>query len=239
MTSRAILCELCDGTGWVEQTPGAPGHRMTRCPCWLNNLPTFADGVPLEFREARLANYREMPGNQAAVRVAKAWLRDRQDLLLVGRVGSGKTRLVTSLLNEHFVEHRTGRFCRVASVLDQLRLSFDSPEAELQARERMASVPLLVLDDLGLEKPSDFTNRELVKLYDARSDCGVVTIWTSNLALSCGKSRPNDPDRPPTLGEFLGDDRLPSRLAGRAEVVHLDVADQRLVGRGRTQGARG
>lgn len=236
MTSNAPVCELCEGTGWVEVQPGEPGERqpsVKRCYCRSKNQTTWADGVPLEFRQARLSNFDPLPGNQAAVRAAKACLRDGRDLFLVGPVGSGKTRLACSVLNEHHDATRSGRFLRVASWLDELRLSGDDRSEELQVRERMAAVPMLVLDDLGLQTPSQFANLELAKLYDARWDRGVRTIWTSNLALSCGKYDPSDPNRPQTLGEFLGDDRLPSRLAGRAEVTLLDVPDQRLMGRGR------
>ena len=231
--SSVSVCELCDGAGWVEQTPGEWPRHVTRCSCWLKNRATWADGVPLEFRDARLANYAPLPGNQAAIRAAKACLREGRDLFLVGPVGSGKTRLAASVLNEHFDATHSGRFLRVASWLDELRLSGNDRSQELHARERMSAVPMLVLDDLGLQTPSQFANLELAKLSDSRWDRGVRTIWTSNLALSCGKYDPSDPDRPQTLGEFLGDDRLPSRLAGRSEIAFLDVPDQRVRGRGR------
>ena len=235
IVSSATVCAECDGHGWVELPAGDGPVRVTRCRCWSNKLATFADGVPHEFRDARLKNYEPLPGNQAAVRAAKSCLREGRDLLLVGPVGSGKTRLACSVLNEHFDATRSGRFVRVSSWLDELRLSGDERADELQARERISAVPMLVLDDLGLQTPSQFANLELAKLCDSRWDRGVRTIWTSNLALSCGKYNPSDPNRPQNLGEFLGDDRLPSRLAGRAEVAFLDVPDQRLKGRGRNQ----
>jgi DNA replication protein DnaC len=242
MTTDANVCPLCEGTGWVEECrclsvgpdSKAP-RRMTRCVCWLRKHATYAQGVPAEFREARLENYRPMPGNRSALRAAKACLEGNRDLYLVGPTGSGKTRLACSVLNEFA---RDGRFIRVPKLLLDLQLlmtdgkSADDRLHERRYCEQLFSVKLLVLDDVGVEKPSQYTNRTLYTLYEERGDRGVRTIWTSNLGLARDpRFAPDDPRQSETLGEFLGDDRLPSRIAGRAEIAFLKCPDQRLIAR--------
>jgi DNA replication protein DnaC len=83
--------------------------------------------------------------------------------------------------------------------------------------EKLRTVDLLVLDDVGADNGSDFTRRELVTLYNARLATGRRTIWTSNLDL----------DR---LAEFYRDDRLTSRIAGAAQIVLLESDDYRARG---------
>lgn len=232
-------CETCDGDGWVSVDDDGV-RRLRHCDCVRQGRQTYADGVPLEFRDARLASYRRLPGNTAAVKAAEAFLAaDRGDLLLIGPVGSGKTRLACTVLNEAHVGGRRGLFLRVPKLLLELQLLFGGRSAEERHEERafcerLFSVPLLVLDDLGVEKASDYSSRTLYTVYEERSDRGLRTIWTSNLGLAPPPTQRGRTDRPPTLGEFLGDDRLPSRLAGRAAIAYLQCADQRLpFGRGR------
>lgn len=235
MTTDA--CTQCDGTGWVPTNDDGP-RRVTRCACFLRTLPTCAPGVPREFQDARLTNYRAIPGNTAALRAARVCLEGTRDLFLVGPTGSGKTRLACSVLNEHFDQTRSGLFIRVPKLLLDLQLLMcgDGKSAEDRQRERefcdrLCGASLLVLDDLGVEKPSHFTNRTLYTVYEERADRGLRTIWTSNLGLTRDPRLAADDPQSMTLGEFLGDDRLPSRIAGRAEVVFVNCADQRLVGR--------
>lgn len=246
---RTCPIEQCDGTGWryvtggtgsIQTQEGMPVRgSVVRCDCRLKRQP-YADGVPLEFRDATLANYRVMAGNKAAVTVARLFLAGSGDLFLVGPVGAGKSRLACAVLNEHYATARSGLFLRVPKLLLDLQLMFgdrksDDQRAEERAYcERLFSTSLLVLDDLGVEKASDYSNRTLYTVYEERSDRGLRTIWTSNLGLARDpRFKAGDPRRPPTLGEFLGDDRLPSRIAGRAEIAYIQCTDQRLPFRGR------
>lgn len=227
--SQAPVCELCDGTGFVVADPDAPVRRMKHCTCVRARQGKAAEGVPFEFREARLANYRAMPGNRSAIAAAKAFLAGHcLDLFLMGGVGCGKTRLACSVLNDRFAETRDALFVRTPKLLLDLQLmGRDDTERGEERRylERLCSVGVLVLDDLGVEKPSHWTNTRLYTVYEERGDRGLRTIWTSNLALG-------------DLGEFLGDDRLPSRIAlrvGGADPVGygaIECPDQRVMSKG-------
>lgn len=216
---QACPFEECDGTGWKPVVIDNV-RRVQRCACWQEKQRKFAEGVPLEFRDATLETYTETPANYHALKLARKWIEQPEsDLYVFGPVGSGKSRLAASLLNEHFARTRTGFFARVPMLLLRLQPG-DAEQAELFWR--CAEVPLLVLDDLGAERETatDFTRRTLLMLYEERGDRGLRTIWTSNKSLG-------------EIGDFMQDERLVSRIAGRSEVIELAGTDWRLASRTR------
>lgn len=194
-------CERCYGNGCGDCNP----------------VETCASGVPYEFTHATLANFREDPGNKAALAKAHAFISSGRDLYLCGGVGAGKTRLACSILNAHFLN--AGRFLRVPLVLHQLQPGRESDAIE-QLEHQLFTTPVLVLDDLGAERDqaTDYTRRTLLMIYEERSDRGRRTIFTSNKSLQ-------------ELGGMHDDDRLASRIAGRADVVKLTTSDQRMMRR--------
>jgi hypothetical protein len=75
----------------------------------------WAADVPREFQDAKLGNYRVLPGNGQAIALAKRFVAGASndvDLLPIGSVGSGKTRLAASVLNELFAATKVGWFVR-------------------------------------------------------------------------------------------------------------------------------
>jgi DNA replication protein DnaC len=205
-------CDLCNGTGWRQPQPDA---RYVRCGCVVPVIVS-AQGVPYEFREATLDNYREEDGNKVAVAKAKSFSLAGRDLYLVGGVGAGKTRLACSILNEFANRMKTCLFARVPMLLHQLQPGRDAGDLEA----RLFSVPLVALDDLGAERDqaTDYTRRTLLLIYEERHDRGLPTIFTSNKTIS-------------QIAEMQDDDRLASRIAGRADVVKLSTPDQRMLRR--------
>lgn len=231
-TSQAKMpvCGLCQDTGF--RIVGDGRGAAARCECWADKLQTYAPGVPLEFQSAGLDNYAELAGNQTAIGKAKAFLSGVRDLYLCGNVGSGKTRLAASIANAWWKAHRSGYFARVPMLLLKLQpqRSDDAQAESAHLLHRLCTDPLVVLDDIGAERDSasDYTRRTLLTIYEERGDRGLRTVWTSNLRISPDPKQASNPHKTPTLGEFMGDDRLASRIAGRADVVWIGTGDQRL-----------
>jgi DNA replication protein DnaC len=171
-------------------------------------------GMPAEFRGATLDNYEMTRGNVAAVKAAKAFIAGVGDLYLCGGVGSGKTRLACSIANAALRAHGSVAFVRVAYLLMQLQEAMHSPDEHTKLSDYV-NPALLVLDDVGVEKGTDYSRRVLTTLYDRRLDLGRRTIWTSNGSLE-------------DLAAALDDERLPSRIAGASDVVYIGGDDRRL-----------
>lgn len=207
-------CSLCYGTERLNNSD-------VPCPTCAPTI-AHAVGVPFEFTDASLENYDLESGNRRAVDSAKRFLEARQrDLFLWGGVGAGKTRLACSIANESFRRGHGGQFERVPMVLHRLQPGRDASDIR-EYELRLFSTPLLVLDDIGAERDmaTDYTRRTLWMIYEERCDRGVRTIFTSNKSLD-------------ELSAMQDDDRLTSRIAGRADVVKLATVDQRIARRKR------
>lgn len=110
------------------------------------------------------------------------------------------------------------RIVSTASLLSEERDGYDG--GRKGAVERASAVGLLVLDDMGVEKATDWAVEQLTKLVDARVNAGLPTIVTSNLSLG-------------QLAEQWGGisgERLVSRLAGACERIEVTGVDRRLHG---------
>lgn len=176
-------------------------------------------GVPPRFRSRSFATFDEREGTAAAIAAARSVADEGRSLLLAGRAGRGKTHLAVSILAELAARRRLyertygklmGRFVVVPELLDQLRESVRYPQADDPFRA-LAMVPLLVLDDLGTEKPTEWVVDRLYVLINHRYNALRATVVTSNY-------------RPSQLTE-RGYGRMVSRLMEDAEAVEITAED--------------
>lgn len=131
------------------------------------------------------------------------------NLVLLGPVGTGKTGTALAVCREGQMERGDGvLFAPSTELLDQLR-----PGGPDGALGRLESAPRLIVDDLGSERPTDWTVERLGIVVNRRWLEERPTIVTSNLS-------------PDDLQEAVGE-RTFSRLVGGAVVVELRGADRR------------
>lgn len=137
-------------------------------------------------------------------------------LLFVGPVGTGKSvALAVALAEAAKRTLKSGRYWPVAQLLEAMRPTGDrEPEVTV---EEVAQVPLLALDDLGVERASDWALERLDLLFDMRYEALLPTMVATNLARR-------------ELEEVLGS-RIVSRLLHETEVVKVGGRDRR--GRGK------
>ncbi|MBM9578959.1 ATP-binding protein [Leptospira sp. 201903070] len=130
--------------------------------------------------------------------LVKNWKDDKlpnEGLYLWGNPGTGKTLLACSILNEMIFRYQEN--CKYAKInrdfFDIIRDSYQK-RSEIHGKEKtiedeFANIPILVLDDFGVQKETDWTNSKLYDLIDARYEQGRLTILTSNLPLSTFKNQ--------------------------------------------------
>ena len=213
---------ICDGLhGWVTVESPDRVTAQARCPLCARDKVTAAlvAFIPPRFR-APIA----LPD------AVTAWVEraDRaQGLYLAGQVGTGKTHTAwmalrkwceqtgTSPRPERRAEDTQVRFgpdvifTRMTDLLDDLRPGDDARRRVRDCQQ----ASLLVLDDIGAEKASEWTQERLYSIVDHRYANCMPLLVTSNLP-------------PAKLAEQTGD-RAASRLAEMCEVVAMTGTDRR------------
>lgn len=158
--------------------------------------------VPARYVAAELARLDPGPVAEALA----GWVVNPcRNAVLLGPTGTGKTFAAWAAVHE--LARRGWRWggASVPELLDSLR-----PDREPLA---CLSAEVLLLDDLGAERATEWTGEQIGRLLDERWNREAPTIATSNLA----------PDR---LAEWLGE-RAWSRLAGGALVLGVTGDDRR------------
>lgn len=109
-------------------------------------------------------------------------LRENRGLLLFGDVGTGKTFSAACIANELLAQG-------YSVIMTSLIKLVDGGAEELIAR--IGDIDLLILDDLGAERSTDYGLERLYGAVDARYRSGKPVIYTTNLPLEVLK-KPQD-----------------------------------------------
>ena len=200
-----IVCDACGPllAAEMEQAFGAPSK-------------LDASEIPPEFRMATWDDFSDRRGALTSeINDMRQWYdsKDSSWLYLTGKVGTGKTLAACTLARQWLIERGRVRFIRAHDFFSQLREAEFSRNGGLSVKS-LSWYQVLVFDDLGAEKPTDYTRSRLLSLLEARHDRQARTIITSNYTLN-------------ELAERLGDDRVPSRLAQWCQGVTLKTTDYR------------
>ena len=138
-------------------------------------------GIPKLYTICGFETFR---GNDKVVTAIKTAAMKKNHIVLIGGTGCGKTHLAISALKE-YGGHYKG-FCPTQEVLLNIRESFrpNSKESEADIIDQYTEYDVLVLDDLGAEKTSEYSITTLYLIIDRRlRDC-MPTIITTNLTLT-------------------------------------------------------
>jgi DNA replication protein DnaC len=137
-------------------------------------------------------------------------------LSLVGPVDTGKSHLAVAICRRWLVRGKLARYVLVPVMLEELRAGYQS-EGEYDRRmDFLLKVPLLVLDDLGTQKPTEWAMEKLMLIVDYRYVNALPLVVTTNKPLD---DLPGDTEH-----------RIGSRLlrAPFARVVYIDAREYRL-----------
>jgi DNA replication protein DnaC len=152
-------------------------------------------------------------------------------LYLYGKPGVGKTHLAVSIYKKYamsllsddngYTRYGASKslFWSVPDLLLNVRSKIADGMTEEDAIKPLVSRFLLVLDDFGAEKMTDWAKQSFYVVVSNREKNFLPTVFTSNLSLGEIESR-------------IGDDRITSRIGGSAKIVRIEGKDHRLTNRG-------
>lgn len=133
------------------------------------------------YHNASLDNCPKLPA--PIIDLGKRWLKapKKPNLYIHGNTGSGKTYFATALYRA-LVERNLNWLIFVRSDdLDQELLDGIENKRERSIMEKYYEVPILFIDDLGVERPTDRMIRQYYSIIDRRVGSDLLTVITSNV----------------------------------------------------------
>ena len=139
-----------------------------------------------------------------------------------GSTGTGKTSWACKIMSHYFRKitfntglEKEGLFIFLPSFLEDIRNSYSDKDPDFeQILEMVNNCKLLIIDDIGAERVTEWVAERMVSIINRRSSNGLCTIYTSNLS-------------PDQLKEKLGD-RIASRVFGGSQIIEIKGGDRRL-----------
>lgn len=249
----ARACPNCEGSGWKIVEVAGQARRATRCDCFIARRierVLKSTGIPPRHEACTLADFdNDFPGADtslasarlAAGRFVEEYSPDSDGLLFVGPVGTGKTHLAVGIIRELVCSAAAQcLFCDYRGLLKEIQNSYNpNVEAtELQILSPVFDAELLVLDDLGAVKPTQWVWDTVSSVINHRYNEKKTTIITTNLpdlparnvngpVEGFSQSARAKDARNDTLGDRITD-QMRSRLHEMCRVVELKGRDFRM-----------
>ena len=252
-THSASECPICSGTGWKPVEIPGKTRRVTRCDCRTDarlSLLLQAAHLPLRYEHCTLADFatdftgahRSLAAARlAAGRFVEEYPLEKTGLLFIGPIGTGKTHLAVGIIQELVSSKGVAcLFCDYRELLKEIQNSYNSSvqATELEILRPVFEAEVLVLDELGAVKPTEWVWDTVSHILNSRYNEKKTTIITTNFlnlppgdpAVRDGRASAAEAARLAARNETLGDritERMRSRLHEMCRVVQLEGADFR------------
>lgn len=213
----------------IERTP------MCLCKCKSEELKRKQEAEENKRRKAWIANLRERAfnsaymhnwtidnddgKNRALLDIVKKYsenfdeiLKTGQGLILYGDIGSGKTYAACEIINALIDKGHPCLFTNFSEILNVLQNGFERAEYI----EELSRYDLIVFDDLGTERATEYAHEQIYGVIDNRYRSGKPMIFTTNLVPKTMSECPDYFQR-----------RIYSRVLERCVPIKVSTADKR------------
>jgi DNA replication protein DnaC len=208
-------CPVCGDTGWKTVSSGKD-RRVARCDCAARSradLLLSQAHIPPRYQGCDLASYATdglqrgvAAGKLAVAKFVEQYPLDKAGLMLIGP------------------------FCDYRELLKQIQNSYNPSvqTTELELLQPVFQTEVLVLDDLGAVKPTEWVWDTVSVILNTRYNETRTTIITTNFqdGPATALAGPRGAAREETLGDRIGE-RMRSRLSEMCRVIHLNAPDYR------------
>ena len=191
----------------------------SRCVDCSRNRNLEKAGIPKKYWESSLENLTINPYNKDIISFCNENMlkgKTKPSLFLYGPCGTGKTHIAVASVRD-LVDRRNVLFTTVPQLLLNIRSTFDSNSQKITEQRIInmyGSCGMLVLDDFGAEKISDWSRQIVGQIVHERDSNSRPMIITSNMSI--------------TEVSKQMDKRIASRIAGSCLIWKLNGSDYRM-----------
>lgn len=139
-----------------------------------------------KFQEKNFENFNINSENEVAVKVAKDYTNksivemQKEGLIITGKSGLGKTHLAPSIANKLIENDKIVLMGRLTMLLDMIKETFrDNTKSENELIELYSNVDMIIIDDLGKERISQWALEKLYTIVENRNENGLPIIITT------------------------------------------------------------
>lgn len=224
-------CELCkDKEYTIEEIQG----EFMAVPCKCKERKAFKRMIansgltPMQLKY-KLSDFKPSKETAGMLAMVKKYLTEypklfkepiyNKGMAFTGTVGTGKTMLATIIANE-FLRQRIPTIFTVTPTLISELLSSQFDDSLNSKIYKLSTVEVVIFDDLGREKPSEWVRSQYYKIIDARYSNYLPTLFTSNYSF-------DEIGQEERLGDAVAS-RLYSLTKGRQ--VNIQAKDYRIFG---------
>lgn len=170
--------------------------------------------------EFHVATPSENKAKSAAYKIITDFERTEKGLFFWGNPGTGKTMLSAIILTELIARYALpGKFVKISrNFFGKLKSTFHESSKlygmSSVIEQELADVDVLVIDDFGIQRDSEWEQETLYNLVDARYEKQRFTIFTSN-------------NNPAESMKDLSNGRILSRIREMCRIIELSGRDRR------------
>lgn len=180
--------------------------------------------IPKRFKSCNFDNFHISNDGQAkALSVAKAYAESWEEvsergagLIFSGKAGTGKTHLACAIANAVIDTATPAKFVTVTGMMRAIKETYgkESTQSESEVLQKLSDVPLLVLDEAGMDYGTDFNKTLLFEVLNSRYENINPTIILTNLDATA-------------LKEYLGERVVDRMRDGGGKMVTFNWESQR------------
>ncbi len=199
--ARAELCHCvrsCRSCLGVAQSVVDGVARPCRSPSPRRIVNLFNQAmIPARYAGAHMGEFNNYTGNCSfIVNTIKHWIRDfdpeaeNKGLIISGPVGIGKTYMITALARRLAERGVSVRFVDFFQLISQIKGAYAENRSDQDILRPLIAVDVLVIDELGKGRNTDFEATVLDQLVMNRYNQNKILVATTNLSI---QSRASDP----------------------------------------------